>query len=289
MRVGVVLAAMGGALDQMLPLFRAGVGGKLGSGRQWMSWIHLQDLVSLVVHAIQTPSLSGPINAVAPHPLRNADFSKALARAVGKSALLPAPGFALKLALGEMSQMILGGQRVRPAQALESGFVFQFPTLEDALGDLAPGDEVFESLQWIPKKVEEVFPFFSEAKNLETLTPELLQFKIVAQSTPEIQEGTLIDYQLKVHGIPMHWRTRIEEWKPGVQFVDTQLKGPYSRWHHNHRFESLQGGTLLSDRVLYRLPGGGMGSLMAGSKVRSDVRQIFEYRREKIEKLFGRI
>jgi ligand-binding SRPBCC domain-containing protein len=188
-----------------------------------------------------------------------------------------------------MSQMILGGQRVRPAQALESGFVFQFPTLEDALGDLAPGDEVFESLQWIPKKVEEVFPFFSEAKNLETLTPELLQFKIVAQSTPEIQEGTLIDYQLKVHGIPMHWRTRIEEWKPGVQFVDTQLKGPYSRWHHNHRFESLQGGTLLSDRVLYRLPGGGMGSLMAGSKVRSDVRQIFEYRREKIEKLFGRI
>lgn len=132
LRTGIVLGPGGGALAKMLPPFKLGLGGPLGSGRQWMSWISLDDEVGLIIHALQG-SLSGPINLVAPAPARNADFAKALGRALHRPAVLPAPAFALKLALGEMSELLLGGQKVVPKKALESGYRFQHPTLESAL------------------------------------------------------------------------------------------------------------------------------------------------------------
>ena len=116
--------------------------------------------------------------------------------------------------------------------------------------------ECLEAETWIARPVDEVFRFFSSEKNLETLTPPFLGFQVIGMNTPEIGEGTLIDYRLKVHGIPMRWRTRIENWTPGKRFVDTQLKGPYSLWHHTHEFESENGGTRMKDRVLFRLPMG---------------------------------
>jgi uncharacterized protein (TIGR01777 family) len=137
-RIGVVLGRGGGALDRMALPFRWGVGGRLGTGRQWMSWIHLDDLVALIEFAIRTPALSGAVNAVAPHPVTNAEFTRALAAALHRPALFPVPAVALKLLLGEMSQVILASQRVVPEAALRAGFRFRYsdvgPALAAALG-----------------------------------------------------------------------------------------------------------------------------------------------------------
>jgi hypothetical protein len=133
LRLGVVLAPGGGALGRMLIPFRAGVGGRLGSGRQWMSWVHVDDVVGLVLAALQTEALAGPVNATAPHPVTNRDFTKALGRAVERPAFLPVPGLVLRLALGEMASMLLTGQRVLPAAATDAGYTFQFPEIDGAL------------------------------------------------------------------------------------------------------------------------------------------------------------
>lgn len=148
--------------------------------------------------------------------------------------------------------------------------------------------ECFTTETWLAHPIEKVFEFFSSEKNLEILTPDFLQFRVLGMNTPQIQEGTLIDYRLKIHGIPVRWQTRIEEWKPGHHFVDTQLKGPYSLWHHRHEFTAENGGTRMRDRVMFRLPLGGLGMLVAGAFVRKDVRQIFEYRERKLAELFPR-
>jgi hypothetical protein len=142
LRIGLVLSPGGGALAKMLPAFRFGAGGRLGSGRQWMPWVHVDDIVGLLLHAARVDTLRGPLNGVAPVPVTNADFAAALGRAVRRPALLPAPAFALAVALGEMSGMLLASQRLRPARALASGYAFAHPTLDEALASLlAPGAE----------------------------------------------------------------------------------------------------------------------------------------------------
>lgn len=148
-------------------------------------------------------------------------------------------------------------------------------------------EHIFESSQWIPRPVGEVFEFFSSEANLERITPPWLNFRVLGKSTPQMQAGTLIDYQLKISGIPLKWRTEIEVWEPGVRFVDNQLNGPYKRWRHTHTFKSENGGTTMNDSVLYQLPLGRIGDLAASWKVRRQVRGIFAYRRDVIEKLFN--
>jgi len=132
-RIGVVLGRGGGALAQMLPPFRLGVGGRLGTGKQWMSWISLDDLVSLIDFVIAIPAISGAVNAVAPNPLTNAVFTRELAAALHRPAIFPVPAFALKILFGEMSQILLGGQRVVPQAALRAGFQFRFAEVGEAL------------------------------------------------------------------------------------------------------------------------------------------------------------
>jgi uncharacterized protein (TIGR01777 family) len=134
-RIGVVLDTRGGALARMLPPFRIGAGGRLGSGKQWMSWIHLQDLVALFQLALTQP-LRGAVNGVAPYPVENADFTRALAAALHRPAIFPVPGFALKALFGEMAEVLLASQRVAPKAAEDAGFRFRFPQLEPALADL---------------------------------------------------------------------------------------------------------------------------------------------------------
>ncbi|HTW44575.1 MAG TPA: TIGR01777 family oxidoreductase [Acidobacteriaceae bacterium] len=137
LRTGVVLAREDGALKKMLPLFRAGLGGRLGDGRQWMSWIALSDLVRAVRHILATDSLKGPVNLVGPIPVTNAEFTKALGRAVHRPAVLPTPAFALRAALGEMADAaLLASTRVIPVKLAESGFHFDFPEIGGALRSL---------------------------------------------------------------------------------------------------------------------------------------------------------
>lgn len=135
MRIGIVLGADGGALAKMLPAFRAGLGGRIGAGRQWMSWIHIDDLIGLFIHALDRP-LAGPINAVSPSPAVNAEFTRELARSLSRPALFPVPEFALRLMFGEMSQVLLASQRVIPERAIKEGFRFRHETLPEALRSL---------------------------------------------------------------------------------------------------------------------------------------------------------
>lgn len=287
LRVGIVLGRGGGALQRLIPIFQNGAGGPVGSGKQWMSWIHLEDLVSLFVFALGEERVRGVMNAAGPSPVRNDEFSRELGRAMGKSAWVPAPAFAVRLAFGEMAAIVLSSQKVLPGRAQTLGFGFRFPDLAAALADLSVADEVLEVDQYLPRPVQEVWPFFCEAKNLEELTPPFLNFEVLGMSTPEVREGTLIDYRLKLHGIPLGWTSRIEEWQPGSRFVDTQVKGPYSLWHHTHTFHVMGKGTLMRDRVRYRVPAGALGRLAGGWKVGRDVGAIFAYRRRKVTERFG--
>jgi len=137
LRTSLVLGTGGGALQPMVPVFRAALGGRFGDGRQWMSWIHLEDEARLALFAVENLDLRGPVNASAPWPVRNAEFTATLARVVRRPAFFHVPAFALRV-LGEFSHELLDSKRVLPASALEHGFGFRFPELEPALKDLLP-------------------------------------------------------------------------------------------------------------------------------------------------------
>ena len=137
-RIGLVLSAKSGALAKMLTPFKLALGGRIGSGRQWWSWIHVDDIVGGIQHAIRTESLSGAVNLVAPNPVRNAEFTKVLASVLERPAIFPAPEFALRLAFGQMAaeELLLSSQRVEPGKLLASGYAFRFSDLREALENL---------------------------------------------------------------------------------------------------------------------------------------------------------
>jgi len=136
LRIGVVLGKEGGALQQMLPPFRMGLGGRLGDGRQYMSWIHIDDMIGIMLYAAENEKMQGPYNCVSPQPITNREFTRALAEAVHRPAFLPVPGFALRTALGEFADVLLGSQKVIPSRTIQSGYSYRFPGLTAALADL---------------------------------------------------------------------------------------------------------------------------------------------------------
>jgi uncharacterized protein (TIGR01777 family) len=137
-RIGIVLGHDGAAMEKLLRIFKSGLGGRLGTGRQWMPWVHLHDLRAALVHVTLTESLTGAVNCCAPEAKRNADFTRKLAAALHRPAFLPVPGFVLKLALGGFGGALLASQHARPAALDAAGFAFRFPNLESALADLLP-------------------------------------------------------------------------------------------------------------------------------------------------------
>lgn len=141
----------------------------------------------------------------------------------------------------------------------------------------------FHDELWLPRPRDEVFPFFADARNLSEITPPWVRFEILTPAPIAMHPGALIDYRIRVHGFPIRWRTEITEWNPPFHFVDEQLSGPYSKWHHAHRFEEKDGGTLCIDDVVYRPHG---GALIHRLFVRRDVERIFSVRREKLLELF---
>jgi uncharacterized protein len=132
-RFGIVLGENGGALGQMIPMFKKYVGGRLGSGRQWFSWIHLEDLVHAFLFLVDHPEISGPVNFTAPNPVRNKELAAALGKILNRPAFMPAPGFMLRWVLGEFGSILLKGQKVLPQKLLQSGFRFRYPTIDKAL------------------------------------------------------------------------------------------------------------------------------------------------------------
>ena len=135
----------------------------------------------------------------------------------------------------------------------------------------------------LPFLREKMFDFFSRAENLELLTPPWLSFNVVTPTPIRMCEGALIDYRLRVRGIPLRWRSEITVWDPPYRFVDVQLRGPYRMWHHEHRFTEVEGGTRVEDRVKYAVLG---GSLVNKLFVAPDVRRIFDYRTQRLRELF---
>jgi uncharacterized protein len=137
MRTGLVLSSKGGALPKMLPPFRMGVGGRLGSGRQWMSWIHIEDLVAAILQILRNDSLQGPVNLVAPQPVTNAEFTRTLGTVLSRPTVFPMPAFVVQGLFGQMGrEVLLASQRVEPTRLIASGFRFQYPTLQPALESL---------------------------------------------------------------------------------------------------------------------------------------------------------
>ena len=132
-RFGIVMGEKGGALSQMIPLFQKYIGGPIGSGRQWFSWVHIKDLAESFAFLLKHPEISGPINVCSPNPVRNRDLAKALGKALHRPSFIPAPGFMVKWVLGEFGSVILEGQRVIPRRLLDNGFVFQYPDIKKAL------------------------------------------------------------------------------------------------------------------------------------------------------------
>ncbi len=151
---------------------------------------------------------------------------------------------------------------------------------------LGRGEHVLETSTFFPLPVEEVFPFFTDVENLQRITPPELSFRIVTPGPVAIAEGTLVDYRLRLFGVPFRWRSRISAWEPPRRFVDEQMAGPYRKWVHLHVFEAAEGGTRMTDRVEYRLPGHPFAG-PALPLVRRQLDRIFRFRAETIRKLVG--
>jgi len=137
---------------------------------------------------------------------------------------------------------------------------------------------------WLPRPPEEIFPFFADAANLEILTPPWLNFQILTRLPIEMRVGTLIDYRLRVHGLPLHWQSEITAWEPQRRFVDEERRGPYRLWRHEHTFEARDGGTLCRDHVRYAVA---FDFLVHRPLVRPDIERIFAYRQEKLRQMFA--
>lgn len=146
------------------------------------------------------------------------------------------------------------------------------------------GAEVLQRTQRVPRPLSEVFAFFAKAENLQLLTPTFLDFRILSPLPIAMQVGTLIDYRIRLRGLPMRWRTRISAWQPLYRFADEQLSGPYSLWWHEHLFAEQDGCTLISDRVTYRAP---LGFIAHPLVVRRELARIFDFRTAVIAQRFG--
>lgn len=146
---------------------------------------------------------------------------------------------------------------------------------------------VLEREQWIPRELSTVFDFFANAENLGRITPDWMHFRILSPLPIEMRKGTRIDYTIRLAGVPMRWRTRIETWEPGRCFSDVAERGPYALWEHTHSFTGHEGGVLMVDRVRYALPLGPLGRVAHALAVRAMLSAIFDYRFQRIRELLG--
>lgn len=290
-RIGMVLSKDGGAIPKMEIPFKLGLAGKIADGSQYMSWIHVDDLVSQFIYLLETDTEETIYNGVAPGAVTNAEFTKTMGQVLKRPTLFKAPKSILKIALGEMSTVLLNGQKVIPKNFLNAGFKYEHPNLKSALDEIffydLKGEKKLFKVQFVPRERHIVFEFFKDERNLERLTPPLLNFKVLGKSTDEIQEGTIIDYQLKLHGIPIKWKSLIQNFVKNESFTDQQLKGPYKKWVHQHDFLAVNGGTLMTDDIVYKVPFGLIGRIIAGSFVKRDVNKIFAYRQQVIGDVFN--
>ncbi len=304
LRTGVVLGRAGGALARMLPPFRFGVGGPIGSGRQYLPWIHLHDLVKIMAVALVDERYRGPLNGVAPEQATSRSFARALGRALRRPAILPVPALALTATFGQGASVLLASQRVHARALRDLQFPFEFPTLDAALEDIVGGTVVsisraqarhesaadaryeLRTRTLIDAPLDQTFAFFSKPANLGVITPTAMRFSIQGQAPPMATDAR-IDYRIRVGPVPVRWRTHIARWEPGRYFADVQENGPYRFWWHEHTFRADGARTVMEDRVYYTPPLGLLGRVANRVFIRSTLRKIFQYRFDVIRLRFG--
>lgn len=190
-RIGMIVHPYEGALTQMKFPFKAGVGGVIGDGQQIMSWIDYRDLVQAFIHFVQNKNSQGVYNLTSPQAVSNREFSQSLAQSLQRPLTLPIPKIMLKTIFGEMAQVMIASQNVYPERLLAEGFKFSYSSisesLQDCLKDQAGSSEVMYAEQFVPHSIEKLFSFFSSEKNLEEITPKLLNFKVLQMSTEKIE------------------------------------------------------------------------------------------------------
>lgn len=299
LRTGVVLGRAGGALAQMLPPFRVGAGGPIGSGRQYVPWIHLHDFVAIIAAALNDSSYWGPINGVAPEQTTARRLAQALGRALNRPSVLPVPAIVLKAIFGEAAVVLLASQRIEPRELTRRGFDWEFPSLDAALNDIlhdrvativhrggADGRYELRAKAVVNAPIDQAFAFFSKAENLGLLTPASMKFSIDGIA-PAMKTGSVIDYHIAIGPVPVRWRTRIADWESGRSFVDVQDEGPYTHWRHRHAFQADGARTVMDDRVLYTPPFGPLGRMAHWLFIAPALRRIFQYRSDVIRLRFG--
>jgi uncharacterized protein len=314
-RIGLVLGLDGGALARMLPPFLFGAGGPLGSGRQFMPWIDLFDLVELIATALEDAHYRGPANAVSPFPVINRDFASALGRTLHRPSLLPLPAPVLRAMFGEAATVLLSGQRVNPARLKDLGFRWRFEAIDEALRHILVDDApkiaaldanspqpenpdgsaylrtrqphyLLRHTMRVPAPVARVFSFFSHPQNLGVMTPGSMRFMIEGSPPAKLSRGDRIDYRLRVGPMPLNWRTQIETWQPERLFIDSQERGPYRCWWHEHHFRPDGDGTIMEDRVYFAAPLGVLGNLASHVLVMPQLRKIFRFRAQAMRMRF---
>ncbi len=288
-RVGVVFSEKGGALAKIAPPIQSGAGGPLSGGKQFMSWIDIEDLVNMYVFALENP-ITGVFNAVAPNPVSNKYLTRAIGKHLKRKTFLNVPYISLRILMGELACYLVENQKISSQKIRKKGFAFIHPNVEDSIkkrvAKLGRMERRLIFEQWVPKTKEEVFSFFSEAGNLEKIVPKNFHFKVLSVSTKSMEKGTRLNYKLKINGIRVNWETLITQWNPPNDFADNQERGPYKKWYHLHFFKDLAGGTLMTDQVYLEIPLGVPGYAAAGWKVFRDVKKIFDYRSEIIDKMY---
>lgn len=291
LRFGVVLDN-GGAMDNLLSIFRLGLGSIVGNGSQWMSWIHRYDLVNMIKFFVEN-DCEGEFNAVSDSPVSNREFSDLLGKFTNRPVLFSIPSFLLSLILGERASTLLDSYRVSNKKITALGFNFKYRSIENALVKICCYEQLvgerekkfhhfFRNVQFIDKPTDEVFEFFQRKDCLEQITPPSLHLRKIFQSNNNMNPGTKLRYRLTPHKIPISWEIEILNWQPGKGFVDFQRKGPFQVWYHNHLFLSVVEGTLVIDEVKFRIPLGLLGDLFGKNIVDKDVKKLFSYRTQRI-------
>lgn len=310
-RIGVVLGEDGGALPSLARVIQSRLGAILGTGDQYVPIIDVDDLVRLLVAAIEDPRYEGIVNATAPEPTTHRALMNALADRLGRGRpKLRVPAALVRLG-GEATSIVLASQRAVPTRALALGFEFDHPDLEASMAnllddaglelgraDVVPSWDYFagespryrlRAISVVDAPREEVCEFFARPENLGVMTPRSMQFEILESSDARTRTGSEFRYRIRLHGVPMPWKTRIETFDAPERFVDVQLTGPYRHWLHEHRFEALpEGRTRVTDTVWYEPRFGVFGRIAHSLFVRADLRRVFGFRARAMALRFGR-
>ena len=236
-RTGLVFSERDGIFSLLKLPFSLFAGGPVGSGRQYFSWIHMEDEVNAIRFLIENQAASGVFNLSAPNPVSNKQFGRTLSKVMRRPFFFPVPSFILKLLLGEVATLALDGQRVLPTRLLEAGFRFKYEQLEDALKALLRPFLNFRRSFLVNAPLENVASFHGSMKALKQLTP----FPIIVQlkRVEAIGEGSMAAFNIWFGPIPVSWVARHHDYDPIKGFTDTQDEGPFSHWVHQHTFTAI--------------------------------------------------